>query len=120
MNNLLDKIENLCQTPYYLFYRDRFIYNITSFRKAITKKNFSQYCWFHMYGSRCNIPKCGFRTLYSYGDNMVFRGVGAYRNNMTPFFINSRPPIVEVIDNDNFRILRDRQTVDEMIDLLNY
>lgn len=57
---------------------------------------------------------------YSYGDNMVFRGVGAYRNNMTPFFINSRPPIVEVIDNDNFRILRDRQTVDEMIDLLKY
>lgn len=34
MNNLLDKIENLCQTPYYLFYRDRFIYNITSFRDA--------------------------------------------------------------------------------------
>lgn len=58
-------------------------------------------------------------THYKNGDYMVIRGNGAYRNNMTPFFINSRVPIVE-LENDSYKVVRGRQTADEMLDLLCY
>lgn len=57
---------------------------------------------------------------YNNGDYIVYRGVGAYRNNMTPFFINARPAIVELCNNEQIKVLRNRQTADEMIELLNY
>lgn len=56
---------------------------------------------------------------YSYGDYLIFKGLGAYRNNMLPFFINARPAIVSIIE-DGFEIIRERQTSNEMLNLLGY
>jgi diaminopimelate decarboxylase len=56
---------------------------------------------------------------YSYGDYLIFKGQGAYRNNMLPFFINARPAIVCIIE-DGFKIIRERQTSNEMLNLLGY
>lgn len=57
---------------------------------------------------------------YSYGDYIIVRGVGAYRNNRLPFFINSRPPIVELMGEGKYQILRNRQTAEDMLISLNY
>ncbi len=59
-------------------------------------------------------------THYSHGDFLVYKGVGAYRNNITPFFINPRSPIVNIGRNGDFKILRKRQTAQEMLSLLGY
>lgn len=56
---------------------------------------------------------------YKNGDYIVFRGVGAYRNNMTPFFINARIPIVELVGN-NYSIIRNRQNSKEMLEIAGY
>ncbi len=57
---------------------------------------------------------------YRHGDYLVYKSVGAYRNNMTPFFINARPPIVTINENGEWSLVRPRQEVGEMIDLLKY
>jgi diaminopimelate decarboxylase len=56
---------------------------------------------------------------YSNGDYLIFKANGAYRNNLTPFFINARIPIVQV-GNDDFFVIRERQSANEMLNLLGY
>lgn len=56
---------------------------------------------------------------YSNGDYLVFKANGAYRNNLTPFFINARNPIIQ-LDNEDFVVIRERQSADEMLALLGY
>jgi len=56
---------------------------------------------------------------YQFGDYLVFKGEGAYRHNMNPFFINARPAIVK-LEGETFSIVRSRQTSEEMLTLLGY
>ncbi|MCQ2089687.1 MAG: hypothetical protein MJY93_05515, partial [Fibrobacter sp.] len=57
---------------------------------------------------------------YTHGDYIVFKGVGAYRQNFTPVFIHPLAPIVERGQNDETRVIRKRQSVTSALKLLGY
>ena len=54
---------------------------------------------------------------YHYGDFLVFKGSGAYRHNLTPFFINPRCAIVKMTE-DGYEVLRKRQDAKHLLDML--
>jgi len=54
---------------------------------------------------------------YQKGDFLIYKGSGAYQNNLTPFFINPRCAIVELTP-DGYKIIRKRQDAKHLLDLL--
>ena len=54
---------------------------------------------------------------YHYGDFLVFKGSGAYRHNLTPFFINPRCAIVKMTE-DGYEVLRKRQDAKHLLNML--
>ncbi len=57
---------------------------------------------------------------YTHGDYIVFKGVGAYRQNLTPLFINPQAPIVKMDAQENPVIVRKQQDLDAVLGLLGY
>ena len=56
-------------------------------------------------------------THYRNGDYLVFKASGAYRQNLTPFFINPRCAIVE-LTSDGFKVIRKRQDAKHLLEML--
>lgn len=56
-------------------------------------------------------------THYRNGDFLVFKASGAYRQNLTPFFINPRCAIVEV-NSDGYKVIRKRQDAKHLLSML--
>jgi len=56
-------------------------------------------------------------THYRHGDFLIFKGSGAYRQNLTPFFINPRCAIIEMTA-DGYKIIRKRQDAKHLLDML--
>ena len=56
-------------------------------------------------------------THYKHGDFLVFKASGAYRINLTPFFINPRCAIVKMTE-DGYEVLRKRQDAKHLLDML--
>lgn len=56
-------------------------------------------------------------THYRNGDFLVFKASGAYRINLTPFFINPRCAIVELTEG-GFNVIRKRQDARHLLDML--
>ena len=57
---------------------------------------------------------------YSHGDYIVFKGVGAYRQNLTPLFINPQCPIIKQDSQGNPVIIRKRQNLNTILKHLGY
>lgn len=57
---------------------------------------------------------------YSHGDYIVFKGVGAYRQNLTPLFINPQCPIIKQDSQGNPVIIRKRQDLNTILKHLGY
>lgn len=56
---------------------------------------------------------------YSLGDLIVFKGVGAYRLNMTPNFINFQCPQISVDENGIMTTWREKQTISQVLETYN-
>ena len=56
-------------------------------------------------------------THYRTGDFLIFKASGAYRTNLTPFFINPRCAIVE-LTSDGCRVVRKRQDANHLLNML--
>ncbi len=54
---------------------------------------------------------------YSHGDFLIFKGSGAYRQNLTPFFINPRCAII-ALTADSYKVIRKRQDAKHLLDML--
>lgn len=54
---------------------------------------------------------------YRNGDFLLFKASGAYRQNLTPFFINPRCAIVELTD-DGYKVIRKRQDAEHLLNML--
>jgi diaminopimelate decarboxylase len=50
---------------------------------------------------------------YRNGDLLLFKAEGAYRINMTPYFINRRVPIIEISEDGSEKRSRKRQSIEE-------
>lgn len=56
-------------------------------------------------------------THYQKGDFLVFKASGAYRINLTPFFINPRCAMVS-LTKDGYKVIRKRQDAKHLLDML--
>lgn len=56
-------------------------------------------------------------THYQKGDFLVFKASGAYRINLTPFFINPRCAMVSLTE-DGYKVIRKRQDAKHLLDML--
>ena len=55
---------------------------------------------------------------YSHGDFLLFRAVGAYRQNLSPLFIIPWSPVVEVTPSGHINILKNRQDASDLLNML--
>lgn len=55
---------------------------------------------------------------YSHGDYLLFRAVGAYRQNLSPLFIIPWSPVVEVTSSGHINILKNRQDASDLLNML--
>lgn len=56
-------------------------------------------------------------THYKKGDFLIFKASGAYRINLTPYFINPRCAMV-ALTSDSFEVIRKRQDAKHLLDML--
>lgn len=55
---------------------------------------------------------------YSHGDYILFRAVGAYRQNLAPLFIIPWSPVVEYSPTGDVKVLKNRQDASDLLNML--